>query len=59
MDFSLRFHGRQIRVHLSADREQYLVEDGEPLEVTVRGTSRVLAPGEKLVLSPSLADDRA
>jgi len=59
MDFSLRFHGRQIRVHLSADGEQYLVEDGEPLEVTIRGTSRVLVPGEKAVFSPSLADDRA
>jgi len=52
LDFSLRFHGRQIRVHLTADREQYLVEDGEPLEVTIRGTSRVLVPGEKTVVSP-------
>ena len=52
LDFSLRFHGRQLRVHLSHGEEQYLLEEGDPLEVTLRGASRLLSPGQKLVLTP-------
>jgi alpha,alpha-trehalose phosphorylase len=65
MDFALRFHDRQLRVHLTPDEEHYLVEDGDPLEVTVHGRACVLGPGEKVVVpcepvaGTSLADDGA
>jgi alpha,alpha-trehalose phosphorylase len=49
LDFSLRFHGRQLRVHLSPTEETYLVDEGEPLEVTLRGVATVLSPGVKVV----------
>jgi hypothetical protein len=39
-------------VHLSHGEEQYLLEEGDPLEVTLRGASRLLTPGQKLVLTP-------
>ena len=42
--FSLRFCGRQIRVKLTHDEERYLVEEGEPLNVLVRGESHLLSP---------------
>ncbi len=45
LSFSLRFRERQIRVRLSHDEERYLVEDGEPLEITVRGERYVLTAG--------------
>lgn len=41
--FSLRFHGRQLRIHLTHDVETYLLEDGEPLEVVVRGRRHLLS----------------
>jgi alpha,alpha-trehalose phosphorylase len=49
LDFSLRFHGRQLRVHLTQKDETYLVEAGDPLEVTLRGVHTVLSPGETVV----------
>jgi alpha,alpha-trehalose phosphorylase len=49
--FSLRFQDRQIRVRLEQEREVYLLEEGEPLEVTVRGTGHVLRAGEPLELA--------
>lgn len=45
LEFSLRFQGRQVRVHLAHDEERFLVEQGDPLEVTVRGVPVVLQPG--------------
>jgi alpha,alpha-trehalose phosphorylase len=42
--FALRFCGRQIRVKLTHDEERYLVEEGEPLNVLVRGESHLLSP---------------
>jgi alpha,alpha-trehalose phosphorylase len=42
--FSLRFCGRQLRVKLTHDEERYLVEEGEPLNVIVRGESHLLSP---------------
>ena len=41
--FSLRFCGRQIRVKLTRDEERYLVEEGEPLNVHIRGESYLLS----------------
>jgi alpha,alpha-trehalose phosphorylase len=49
LDFSLRFHGRQLRVHLSPTEETYLLDEGEPLEVNLRGVGTVLPPGVKVV----------
>jgi alpha,alpha-trehalose phosphorylase len=42
--FSLLFHGRQIRVQLSHDDEQYLLDEGDPLTITIRGESHLLTP---------------
>ena len=53
--FSLWFSDRQIRVHLTHDEERYLVEEGEPLEVTIRGRPHVLSPGSPVVIKHSPA----
>ena len=50
LDFSLRFRDRQLRVHLTPGEEHYLVEEGDPLEVVIRGSTTLLTPGEKVVL---------
>jgi alpha,alpha-trehalose phosphorylase len=48
LDFSLRFRDRQIRVHLSHDSERIELDEGDPLELIVRGHARVLAVGTPL-----------
>ncbi len=48
--FSLRFRGRQLRIKLSHDEERYLVEEGDPLNVLVRGESHVLSPGTPVAI---------
>jgi alpha,alpha-trehalose phosphorylase len=48
--FSLRFCGRQLRVKLTNDEERYLVEEGDPLTVLVRGESHLLSPGTAVVI---------
>jgi alpha,alpha-trehalose phosphorylase len=48
--FSLRFGDRQLRIRLGHDEERFLVEDGDPLEIRVRGEAHVLRPGQPLVL---------
>jgi alpha,alpha-trehalose phosphorylase len=48
--FSLRFRDRQIRVTLRHDWERYLVDEGDPLDVTIRGVAHRLAPGVALDL---------
>lgn len=45
LSFSLWFRNRQIRVRLTHDEEQYLIEEGEPLEITVRGERHLLSAG--------------
>ena len=49
--FSLRFRDRQLRVALTHDEERYLVEEGDPLDVKIRGEAHVLRPGQPLVLA--------
>jgi alpha,alpha-trehalose phosphorylase len=49
--FSLRFGDRQLRIRLAHDEERYLVEDGDPLEIRIRGEAHVLRPGQPLVLA--------
>ncbi len=48
LSFPLRFQGRQLRIHLEEQREVYLLESGEPLEVSVRGALHTLSEGEPL-----------
>jgi len=43
--FSLRFRGRLLRIRLTHDEETYTVEEGDALELTVRGERHVLEPG--------------
>jgi alpha,alpha-trehalose phosphorylase len=50
LDFSLRFRDRQLRVSLSQEREGYMVETGDALEIVVRGKRHVLEPGQTLQL---------
>jgi alpha,alpha-trehalose phosphorylase len=38
LGFSLRFHDRQLRVRLSHVDEQYSLDEGDPLELVIRGT---------------------
>ncbi|HWC10238.1 MAG TPA: glycosyl hydrolase family 65 protein [Acidimicrobiales bacterium] len=48
--FSLWFQGRQLRVHLTHEGERYVLEDGEPLVMAVRGVSYELKPDAPLEL---------
>jgi len=48
--FSLRFCDRQIRVQLTHDEERYLLDEGAPLEVTIRGEPHLLSPGTAVVI---------
>jgi alpha,alpha-trehalose phosphorylase len=48
--FSLRFCGRQIRVRLTHDEESYLVEEGDPVEVVIRGEPQLLSSGTPVVI---------
>ncbi|MCW2622807.1 MAG: glycoside hydrolase family 65 protein [Frankiales bacterium] len=59
LGFSLRVGDRQVRVHLTHDQERYEVEDGDPLDVTVRGDHHVLAPGAPLVVPARASRVRA
>ena len=51
--FSLRFRGRQLRVKLTHDEERYLVEEGEPLNVLIRGEPNLLSPDSPVVIKRS------
>jgi alpha,alpha-trehalose phosphorylase len=48
--FSLRFRNRQIRVLLTNDEERYELEEGEPLQVTIRGAPHLLSRDAPVVL---------
>jgi alpha,alpha-trehalose phosphorylase len=60
--FSLRYRDRQIRVALTHGDERYALDEGEPVEVTVRGMRHRLTIGAPLHLEPppaaSATDDR-
>ena len=55
LEIPLRFRDRQLRVMLTPVEETYLVEEGDPLEVTVRGEHYELVSGEPLVLNTATA----
>jgi alpha,alpha-trehalose phosphorylase len=48
LDFSLRFRDRQLRIHVAHDEERYLLEEGAPVELTVRGQRQRLRKGHPL-----------
>jgi alpha,alpha-trehalose phosphorylase len=52
LSFSLRFQDRQLRVRLSHEEESYLLEEGEPLDVAIRGVTFELKPGVPVELFP-------
>lgn len=58
LSFSLRFRKRQIRVRLSQDEERYLIEEGEPLEVTIRGEQHLLRADVPVVIPRDPAANR-
>lgn len=45
LEFSLRFQDRQIRVLLTHRVESFTLEEGDPIEITVRGGPLLLASG--------------
>jgi trehalose/maltose hydrolase-like predicted phosphorylase len=51
--FALRFCDRQIRVQLTHAKERYLVDEGAPLKVTIRGEPHLLSPGTPAVIRHS------
>jgi alpha,alpha-trehalose phosphorylase len=53
--FSLRVADRQLRIELTHEEERYLVEDGKPLAVTIRGDHHLLAEGDQLLLQTAKA----
>jgi alpha,alpha-trehalose phosphorylase len=58
LEFPLRFQDRQMRVALSHDEERYTLDEGEPLEVTIRGEAHLLVPDSPLRLSPRIHGSR-
>jgi hypothetical protein len=48
--FALRFRNRQLRILLAHDEERYELEEGDPLQVSIRGVPHVLARDTPLVL---------
>jgi alpha,alpha-trehalose phosphorylase len=51
--FSLRFSDRQLRVQLTHDEERFLLDEGAPLEVTIRGEPHLLSPGTAVAIKRS------
>jgi alpha,alpha-trehalose phosphorylase len=51
----LRFQDRQLRITLTPGEERYVVEEGDPLVVTIRGDRHELRHGEPVVLSSPTA----
>ena len=51
--FSLRFRDRQLRVRLTHDEERYLLEEGDPLNVVIRGEPHLLSPGTPVAIKRS------
>jgi alpha,alpha-trehalose phosphorylase len=59
LTFSLRFRDRQLRVRLTQEDESYSLDEGEPLEVVIRGRRRVVAVGEPVHLRSPTATPEA
>ncbi len=46
LEFSLRVRDRQLRIRLEHERERYLLESGDPLELRIRGETVRLLPAK-------------
>jgi alpha,alpha-trehalose phosphorylase len=55
LEFPLRFRDRQLRVGLGHRTERYTLEEGEPVEITIRGERRLLSVGHPIELEPVVA----
>jgi alpha,alpha-trehalose phosphorylase len=53
LEFSLRFRDRQVRVQLSHDEERYLIDEGTPLTIAIRGEPHLLTPGVPVTIKRS------
>jgi alpha,alpha-trehalose phosphorylase len=52
LGFSLRFHDRQLRVRLGHQDEEYRLEEGDDLDVTIRGVPHRLSVGAPVRTRP-------
>lgn len=50
LSFSVRFRDRQIRVDLTHDEERYVLAEGDPLDVVIRGEPRLISTYEPAVI---------
>ena len=55
LEVPVRFQDRQISIALTHDEERISLEEGEPLEVSVRGVQHVLTADAPLVIEPPRA----
>jgi alpha,alpha-trehalose phosphorylase len=55
LSFALRFQDRQIRVTLTHEDERYILDEGQPLDVTIRGEGYRLEPQVPLRLGTAAA----
>lgn len=53
LTYALRYRDRQLRITLGHDEERYALEQGEAVDVTIRGTPQRLEPGRPLVVALS------
>jgi alpha,alpha-trehalose phosphorylase len=53
LGFSVRFRDRQIRVDLTHDEERYVLAEGEPLDVVIRGEPRLVSAQTPAVIKRS------
>jgi alpha,alpha-trehalose phosphorylase len=58
LGFSLRFRDRQLRVRLSHVDEQYTLDEGDDLDVVIRGVPHRLFVGEPVSVQPGLQSSR-
>jgi alpha,alpha-trehalose phosphorylase len=54
--FSLRFHDRQLRVHLTHQTESYSLDEGDPLEITIRGRRHLISVDAPVQTRPPTAE---
>ena len=52
LGFGLRFHDRQLRVRLTHEDESFWLDEGDPLEIVVRGQAHLLTVGEAVRVEP-------
>jgi alpha,alpha-trehalose phosphorylase len=59
LTFSLRFRRRQLRIELTHQEETYMLDEGDPLELTIRGEPHVLSVEVPLRLAGGLGSPLA